>query len=208
MNFNKQITLGSLFDGIGTYYGAIMVDPPWPERGGGKIKRGADRHYKLMTIRQIQALTIPALPDAHLYLWATNNYLKAAIETMEVWGFRHVSAITWVKGEVNEEGEVKLGRVGLGQYFRGLTEHCLFGVRGKVPYKLDPITGKRMQGKTVIVAPRGRHSEKPEEIYSMIERVSFGPFLEMFARTVRPGWDAWGDQVTESNLKASVTIDD
>ena len=192
---------------IGTYYGAIMADPPWPERGGGKIKRGADRHYKLMTIRQIQALTIPALPDAHLYLWATNNYLKAAIETMEVWGFRHVSAITWVKGEVNEEGEVKPGRVGLGQYFRGLTEHCLFGVRGKVPYKLDPITGKRMQGKTVIVAPRGRHSEKPEEIYSMIERVSFGPFLEMFARTVRPGWDAWGDQVTESNLKASVMYD-
>lgn len=175
-------------------YKTIVADPPWPEHGGGKIKRGADRHYPLMTIPEIKAIQVPAMADAHLYLWATNNYYPAGLEVMKAWGFRYVTTITWVKGE-DKDGEMILDNPGLGQYFRGLTEHLLFGVRGKVPYKLDPDTGKRMQGKTVIVAPRGRHSEKPEEAYQMIERVSYGPYLEMFARKARPGWAVWGNEV-------------
>ena len=62
--------------------------------------------------------------NAHLYLWATNNFLPDALEVMKAWGFRYVTMITWMKD-----------RIGLGQYFRGLTEHCLFGIRGKLPYK-------------------------------------------------------------------------
>ena len=178
-------------------YKTIMADPPWPEHGGGKIKRGADRHYPLMKVSEIMDLgkSVPAEYNAHLYLWTTNNYLQAGLDVMEDWGFRYITTITWVKANVTEDGTFKLQNPGLGQYFRGLTEHCLFGVRGKVPYKIDPVTGKRMQGRTVIVAPRGRHSEKPKEIYEMIERVSHGPFLEMFAREVQPGWDAWGNEI-------------
>lgn len=176
-------------------YKTIMADPPWPEHGGGKIKRGADRHYPLMSVAEIKAIQVPAMDDAHLYLWVTNNYLSDGIEVMKAWGFKRKTTITWVKGKVLENGHIILENPGLGQYFRGLTEHLLFGVRGKVPYKLDPITGKRMQGKTVIVAPRGRHSEKPEEAYRMVERVSYGPFLEMFARKERPGWAVWGNEV-------------
>ncbi len=168
-------------------YRTIYIDPPWPERGGGKIKRGADRHYSLMSVKDIIALPVGDLADpegCHIYCWVTNNYLPAGLEALKAWGFRYVTMITWRKD-----------RIGLGQYFRGITEHCLFGVLGKVPYKL--VDGKRQQGVTCFYAPKGRHSEKPEEMRRMIEIVSYEPRIELFARMVCPGWDLWGDEVNE-----------
>lgn len=169
-----------------TRFGAILADPPWPERGGGKIKRGADRHYPLMSVREIAALPVAALalPDSHLYLWVTNNYLPAGLEVMAAWDFRYVTMITWAKE----------GNAGLGQYFRGKTEHVLFGVRGQPPYKVNA-DGKRGQGVTLITAPRGAHSAKPEALRQMIERVSYGPYVELFARRAYPGWSRWGNEV-------------
>ena len=78
-----------------------MLDPPWPERGGGKIKRGADRHYPLMSIKDIIALPVGKIADdnAHMYLWVTNNFLKDGLDCMEAWGFRYVTMITWMKGK-------------------------------------------------------------------------------------------------------------
>lgn len=166
-------------------YKTLYIDPPWPERGGGKIKRGADRHYQLMTVKDIVALPVQDLADTegcHLYLWVTNNYLPAGLDALRVWGVRYVTMITWFKD-----------RIGLGQYFRGMTEHCLFGVRGKLPYKI--IDGKRQQGATGFYAPKGKHSEKPEKMRQMIERVSYEPRIELFARGQAPGWDAWGNEV-------------
>ncbi len=118
----------------------------------------------------------------HLYLWTTNNFLKDALEVMEHWGFEYKTMVTWVKD-----------RFGLGQYFRGKTEHCLFGVRGMVPYK--SVDGKRQQGETAIFAPRQEHSSKPEEMRETIEVVSSAPFLELFAREKKKGWDVWGNEV-------------
>jgi N6-adenosine-specific RNA methylase IME4 len=91
------ITLSSLLqDGI--RYGTIVADPPWPERGGGKIKRGADRHYPLMKVRDIIAMggiiQQLAKPNSHLYLWGTNNFLPDAVNMMEACGFRYVTMIT------------------------------------------------------------------------------------------------------------------
>lgn len=119
-------------------YKTIYVDPPWMERGGGKIKRGADRHYKLMTTKEIMQLPVAELADdnCHLYLWVTNNFLPDALKVITAWGFRYITTITWVKD-----------RMGLGQYYRGLTEHCLFAVKGRLPYKI--IDGKRQQGRNV-----------------------------------------------------------
>lgn len=175
-----------------------LADPPWPERGGGKVKRGADRHYPLMSVRAICELPVARLfrPDAHLYLWATNNYLRAAFDVMEAWGFRYVTCITW--------GKVKGGRIqtGLGQYFRGASEHLLFGVRGSLGYRLDP-GGARKQGATLVLEPRGEHSAKPEAFRNVVERVSPGPYLELFARRRVPGWDAWGNEV-ESSVEMQV----
>jgi N6-adenosine-specific RNA methylase IME4 len=164
-------------------YSTIYADPPWMERGGGKIKRGADKHYSLMKTADIMTLPVASLAkkDCHLYLWTTNNFLPDALKTMDAWGFRYVTTITWVKD-----------RVGLGQYFRGITEHCLFGVKGNLPYKI--IDGKRQQGETAIIAPKGKHSEKPEQIRHMIETVSYPPFIELFARNTASGWDCWGNE--------------
>lgn len=163
----------------------IYADPPWKESGGGKIKRGADRHYPLMATKDIKALPIAEIAEenCHLYLWVTNNFLQDGLDVMKAWGFRYVTTITWYKE----------GNAGLGQYFRGKTEHCLFGVKGTLPYKI--LDGKRQQGLTGFISKRGRHSEKPVEMREMIERVSYEPRIELFARERFPKWEAWGNEV-------------
>jgi len=170
-------------------YTTIYADPPWMERGAGKIKRGADRHYLLMKTSAIMSLPVQnlAADNAHLYLWVTNNFLPDGLAVMRAWGFTYKTSITWVKD-----------KMGLGQYFRGMTEHCLFGVRGSLSYKT--IDGRRQQGRTVIHAPRGVHSQKPDAMREMIEKVSYPNYLELFARRPAPGWDVWGNEV-ESDLE-------
>ncbi len=182
-------------------YKTIYADPPWWEQGGGVPKekrtaetdagrkggygiRGAGRHYPLMKTKDIIALPIAqwAEDNAHLYLWVTNNFLQDGFEVMKAWGFEYKTMITWAKD-----------RFGLGQYFRGQTEHCLFGVRGMVPYKT--MGGVRQQGRTLFNAPRGEHSVKPEEMRIMIEKVSYGPYLELFARRHAKDWDSWGNEL-------------
>ena len=117
---------------------------------------------------------------------------------MEAWGFRYVTKITWFKK----------GKIGLGQYFRGVTEDCLFGVKGKLPYKI--IDGKRQQGVTGFASPRGRHSEKPEEMKHMIEKVSYPPFVEIFARPPETDdmfkkpiadWDYIGNEIDGTDVR-------
>lgn len=175
-------------------YNIIYADPPWHESGGGKIKRGADRHYPLMKTKEIVALRVNKITarNAHLYLWVTNNFFPDGLEVMKAWGFSYKTTITWVKD-----------KIGLGQYFRGQTEHCLFGVRGMLPYKV--IDGERQQGKTALHAPRTKHSRKPPEMRKMIEKVSdrdgFNK-IELFARQKKTkGWDVWGDEVEVTATK-------
>ena len=162
------------------------MDPPWPEQGGGKIKRGADRHYLLMPVKDIMALPIGELADpegCHLYCWTTNNYLPAALECIKTWGFEYITTITWLKD-----------RVGLGQYYRGLTEHCLFAsTKKRLPYKMAD--GKRCQGATGFSEPKTIHSRKPDCMRNMIEWVSYAPRIELFAREHHAGWDVWGNEV-------------
>ena len=168
-------------------YQIIYADPPWNETGGGKIKRGADRHYPLMKTKEIANLDISSIADdnCHLYLWTTNNHLPDALLVMKAWGFKYKTMITWHKD-----------KFGLGQYFRGQTEHCLFGVKGMIPYKI--VNNKRQQGTTVFNAPRGKHSKKPIEMIKLIEKVSDREGfhkIELFAREKRDGWDTWGNEI-------------
>ena len=167
-------------------YKTIYIDPPWMERGGGKIKRGADRHYNLMKFDDIAKLPIEKLADengCHLYLWVTNNFLPDAIELLKIWNFEYITTITWMKD-----------KMGLGQYFRGMTEHCIFATTKKrLPYKI--IDGKRQQGKSGFYEPKTIHSKKPKTMLKMIENVSYGPRIELFARDIKDGWDCWGNEV-------------
>jgi N6-adenosine-specific RNA methylase IME4 len=171
-------------------YKTILADPPWLERGGGKIKRGADRHYPLMKTEAICDLGKPLQQyiedDAHLYLWVTNNFIPDGLEVMNAWGFRYITCITWAKD-----------KIGLGQYFRGQTEQLFFGVRGRgrAVQKTDPLTEKLHRGKTLLTAPRTKHSKKPPEARDLVEYVSEGPYLELFARERAPGWFIWGNEL-------------
>lgn len=169
-------------------YKIIYADPPWMERGGGKIKRGADRHYTLMKTEEIKALPVGRLADAegcHLYLWTTNKFLPDALEVVKAWGFEYITVIAWVKDSI-----------GLGQYFRGKSELCIFATTKKrLPYKI--VDGKRQQGVTAFYEAKTEHSKKPLTMAEMIEKVSYFPAIELFARESRAGWDCWGLEAPE-----------
>lgn len=165
-----------------TLYRCIAADSPWPERGGGKSKRGADRHYPVMSVNAIFSTLDTALygkvdANAHLWMWVTDNYLEGGLTIMRSLGFRYIRTMCWAKPSI-----------GLGQYLRGKHELCLFGVMGT-------LRAQSRSQPSCFDAPKGRHSEKPARAYEIIEAVSPGPRLEMFARSPREGWDVWGNEV-------------
>jgi len=167
----------------------IIADPPWNESGGGKIKRGADRHYGLMKTPDIIALMKEWMAkhqhaeNQHLYLWVTNNFLADGLRVIEALGFRYITNVVWAKP-----------RFGLGRYFRGQHEICLFAVRNR---GFDEQTRTPINNiPSLITAPLREHSRKPEEFYQLVESRSHGPYLEMFARTERgTSWSAEGNEV-------------
>lgn len=182
-----------------TRYRTIVADPPW--RYGQRMNvqtpwladkadrsQGASARdiYPLMTLDEIAVLPVRdlAADDAHLYLWVTNTKLFDAEDgwtipkIVEAWGFTYKTLLTWNK----------TGPLGMGYYFRGRTEHVLFGVRGNAS-----IPAKRRE-QNIIHAPNGAHSAKPDAFYDVVERVSPGPYVELFARRARFGWDYWGDE--------------
>ena len=200
---------------------AILLDPPWPENGGGKIKRGADRHYP--TIRRLGDIVVtirdapvfrPAV-DAHMYMCATNNYLPWALQIIAELGFRYITNFPWVKpvepAPAHVEAYTTKGRnFGVGQYARGCHELVLFAVRGtgynvcQVHPPGHPKAGNRVTVRTDalvgvprVLGPDGKviHSAKPDAVRELVELRSKGPYLEMFARSRRPGWTCWGNEV-------------
>ena len=158
-------------------FATILVDPPWPLQSG-------EKHYRTMSMARITALPVGALAarDAHLWLWTTNALLPKAYEVAEAWGFTVRSPLTWVKFRLGLGGRYQL---------RNASEQLLFCTRGRAPL------GSRSQP-TWFNAPVTEHSRKPAEQFAIIERVSPGPYLELFARR-RPEsnqpWAVWGDQV-------------
>lgn len=177
-------------------YGTIVADPPWryrksPQEANTTHARNlVSDLYDTLSMRELAALPVAdlAAPNAHLYLWVTvprlfgerdDRHGFGPFQILNAWGFRYVTMLTWHK----------TGAPGMGSYFRIDTEHCLFGVRGHAP--IPP----RLRLRNVIVAPRGRHSEKPSALLEMAEQVSPSPRVELFARQRRPGWDAWGNQI-------------
>ena len=158
-------------------FATILVDPPWPLQSG-------EKHYRTMSLARITALPVGALAarHAHLWLWTTNALLPKAYEVAEAWGFTVRSPLTWVKFRLGLGGRYQL---------RNATEQLLFCTRGRAPL------GSRSQP-TWFNAPVTEHSRKPAEQFAIIERVSPGPYLELFARR-RPEsnqpWAVWGDQV-------------
>jgi N6-adenosine-specific RNA methylase IME4 len=164
-------------------FATIVIDPPWDwgdENDVDQLGR-AKPQYGIMPIGELLELPVGNFADenCHLYLWITNRSLPKGFQLIEKWGFRYVTCVTWVKPYY-----------GMGNYFRGQTEHLLFGVKGSQPLKRKDVG-------TVFNAPRGPkgHSSKPLEVYPLIESCSPGPYLEIFARSNRDDWTSWGAEV-------------
>jgi N6-adenosine-specific RNA methylase IME4 len=177
------------------HYGAILADPPWqfaPWSGKGTA-RAADNHYDTLTMRQIERLPVDemAARDCVLFMWVCWPSLPEALRIIEGWGFTYKTcAFNWTKANASQIDMLRddvAAQVGMGYWTRANSEPCLLGVRGK-PKRLNADV---RQG---IIEPRRQHSRKPDGVHERIERLVAGPYLELFARQKRPGWDVWGNQ--------------
>jgi len=173
-------------------YRTIVADPPWqfdqswatngPTPFTGKTlykkPRGAVANYPVMSMDELRNLPIGlwAQDNAHLYLWTTNTFMLEAHELAKVWGFKVKTILTWVKP-----------RLGMGTYFRNNTEHVVFAVRGSCPVLRHDV-------RTAFTGAQRAHSEKPDVFYDIVQSMSLGPYLDVFARKQRFGWDTWGDE--------------
>jgi N6-adenosine-specific RNA methylase IME4 len=159
----------------------LYADPPWEDEFGPN-SRQAELHYPVMTLDAIKAVPVKDIStdDAVLYLWALPHMVPAALELMAAWGFEYRTHIVWAKDTI-----------GLGEWARQQHENLLIGRKGAFP---PPPTAVRSP--SVVTAPRGEHSAKPEVFAEMIERwYPESAKVEMFRRGApRPGWAAWGNE--------------
>lgn len=184
-----------LLDRYGNYrFHTVLADPPWQFKNRtGKMAPEHKRlsRYDTMILDDIMALPVEQLTTdtAHLYLWVPNALLPNGLRVMEAWGFKYKSNIVWHK--IRKDGGSD-GR-GVGFYFRNVTELVLFGIKGKNARTLSP--GRRQVN--FIATQKREHSRKPDEFYDIVEACSPGPYLELFARGQRNGWNVWGNQADE-----------
>ena len=172
-----------------TRYRTIVADPPWQITmkmgAGGRRARATEVPYSMLSIEDIAALDIGALaaPEAHLYLWSTRRLFREgdAARVARAWGFEPVGEIIW-----------GLRNPGMGGWNGNGHEPVLVASRGSLPFPKDQLPG----GVSFWWQPYAHgkiHSAKPEAFLDMVEQVSPGPYLEMFARRARFGWDYAGD---------------
>ena len=182
-------------------YGCILADPPWAYKtySGDAIPARAMRnglataHYSTMQPSQLCALPVCGVTakDCTLFLWVTWPTLLDAFDVIGAWGFTYKTcAFAWMKANVstvNLFDDPIDAYMGLGYWTRANSEVCLLATRGS-PKRLNADV---RQG---IIEPRREHSRKPDCVHERIERLVVGPYLELFARQRRPGWDAWGNE--------------
>lgn len=155
----------------------IVADPPWQyDKRAGDVTHRGDLPYPSMTIEEICALDVGARAhdDAILWLWTTNAHMREAYKVLDAWGFKEKTILTWAKTQI-----------GLGDWLRAKTEHCIMAVRGRPTVTLTNET-------TLLEAPRREHSRKPTEFYELVEKLCPGSKLEIFGREGREGWTTWG----------------
>lgn len=219
MTVYRAVPLTALPQG---HYRVGLIDPPWKyltysAKGLGK---SPDRHYDTMTVDEIKALPVRELftKDAAIFVWVIDSHVEIAMDILKHWSFKYRTVgFYWAK--TTEDG--KGFPMGTGKWTRANPEHaleavpicedcggtgwfegepgvechcveqeaerCMLYARGKANRKSGGVP-------RLIVSPRREHSRKPDETYERIEALLDGPYLEMFSRTDRPGWDCWGDE--------------
>ena len=178
--------VGSLDELIeqGRTFGTVYADPPW-KYGNQGTRSATNTQFPTMTVAEICDLPVAqVLADrAHLHLWVTDGFLREAFDVIDAWGFEYAgSSFVWVKPQM-----------GLGNYWRKSHETLLLACRKNIPFRQH---GQR----SWLEHDRTKHSKKPDVVREIIQKVSPGPYLEMFSRTppVNSSWTVFGNQVAES----------
>lgn len=184
-------------------YNVIYADPPWAyemfsDKGHGK---SPDQHYDCMSYEQLVAMRDDVLfataPNAVCIMWAVWPKLQDAMHLMREWGFTYKTGGAWHKRSTRFKKGMKNPKTafGTGYIYRSASEPWLLGTIG------DPKINSRSVRNLIEAATRG-HSRKPIDMYEDIERLFSGPYLELFARNRRKGWDCFGNQVDKFEVAA------
>lgn len=174
----------------GLTFGTIYADPPW-HYGNQATRASTNNHYTTLSPEQIARDFAPQIralsaPNAHLHLWTTNAFLFDSKAILEAWGFQYKSIFIWVKPQM-----------GMGNYWRLAHELLLFGMKGNCPFADRSI-------KSWLETPRGEHSDKPDEIRRLIEKVSPPAYFELFGRRPVHNWVVYGNQIDKNLFYQSV----
>jgi len=171
---------------------AILIDPPWPETLIGRFKlakhgRPDQLAYPTMTLEAIKGLPVAdlAADDAHCWLWVTNRSLPDGFACLAAWGFKYQNTITYAKPS------------GFGAWWINRTQHLLFGYRGKCEFR------ERYKPTIQFYNPT-KHSTKPNSSYELVEQVSYGPHVELFARQQRAGWTCLGNAIDGRDITETI----
>jgi len=181
----------------------LCADPPW--QFGDKLpgpSRGAEKNYSVLSQEGIEKFPLPSLAnDALLFLWRVSSQVEEAYRVMRAWGFVPKTEIIWLKKTSSGKRWFGMGRI-----VRAEHETCIVGKRGKVDVLCKNI-------RSTFEAPAGAHSEKPEIFYTdIVEKLTPGPYVELFARRRRKGWESYGDGLpmepsgTQENLREGSSV--
>lgn len=185
----------------------VCADPPWPFKdklpGEG---RGAAKNYDVLSIDDIKAGRFVGgealrnvADDAYLFLWRMSagdkigdlTLAERAYDVARAWGFAPKTEIVWRKQTKNGKRHI-----GMGWHIRNEHETCILAVRGKpkplvrnIRSVFDAVAPPNEKGRAI-------HSKKPDAFYSnIVEKLSHGPYLELFGRRQRDGWTVLGNEV-------------
>ncbi|CAG9319545.1 unnamed protein product [Blepharisma stoltei] len=174
-----QEVKGKLFD-------VIMMDPPW-QLSGANPTRGVTISYESLPDPSIRQLPIPKLQNQGLiFIWTINAKYRMSLQLLDCWGYKYVDEVVWVKKTCNN----KIAK-SHGYWLQHAKETCLVGVKGDLDMSDKEIPD-------IIFSLRRGQSQKPEEVYQMIEElVPNGSYLEIFGRrnNLRAGWITIGNEI-------------
>lgn len=185
-------------------YGVIIADPPWDYRNSG-VKGAAENQYRTMSLRELIAYPVDTLgaEDSVMFLWCTWPQAEVGIKLLRAWGYEYVTGFPWVKlsdePDIDNQGRLS-GKIsyGTGYWVRGVTEMVLIGKKGR------PSRPDGSWAGLLLMSKRFEHSRKPDNLHQVAEQMP-GPYLELFGRRPKEGWDVWGNEVTEDRLELEGT---
>ncbi len=200
----------------------LTADPAWmfndklPGAGRGAGKNYREQHLEDIVNRRNFEFSFPLLgDDCILFLWRVASQVEEAYRVVRGWGFVPKSEIVWNKFTKNGKKWIGMGRTG-----RQSHEICIVATRGrsanvmqdlgvrstfdaKVPV-YEPNHPKVISGE--VKAGSYVHSAKPEEFRDLVQRMVKGPYVELFGRRTRPGWDVRGNEVWDGESKTLMHV--